>query len=134
MALEGKELLAAVKQLTAEGQNKSAVAKACGYVNVVAEGDKAGTEIPNVQAMQTALLAAAGFAFANPTRGNSGRGVVTKTKSKLLIIGNSYTRDFPPGTEFKVNIEDDGALVIEPLTPANASSNGKEAAKQPVAA
>lgn len=123
MALEGKELLATVKKLTAEGQTKSAVAKECGYFRIVKEGERAGTEIPDVQSFSAAMLAATGFAFGSNGRSYSPRGVVTKTKAGLVIIGSPYHADAEPGTQYKVILEDDGAIVLEPI-----SSNGNGAA------
>jgi hypothetical protein len=114
MALEGKELLAAVTQLTAEKQSKSAIAKACGYLRVVKSGERAGNEIPDVSSFQEALLAAQGFTFPESTRSYSAKGVVRKTKAGLLIVGPSY-HDTEPGTEYKVIQEPDGAIVLEPI-------------------
>jgi len=116
MALEGKELLAAVKDLAKQDQSKSAIAKACGYSRVVQNGDRAGTEIPDVQAFSAALLEAQGFTFGGSGRTYSPRGVVTKTKAGLLIVGSSYHVDAQPGTEYKVINEDGGVIVLEPIT------------------
>ena len=132
MALEGKELLAAVKDLAKEDQSKSAIAKACGYSRVVQNGDRAGTEIPDVQAFSAALLEAQGFTFGGSGRSYSPRGVVTKTKAGLLIVGSSYHGDAQPGTEYKVINEDGGVIVLEPVT---TNGNGAAApAQQAVAA
>jgi hypothetical protein len=121
MALEGKELLAAVKKLTDQEQTKSAVAKACGYFRVVKEGDRAGTEIPDVQSFTAALLNAQGFEFGGNGRTYAPRGVVRKTGAGLLIVGASYHKDVEPGTEYKVINEDDGAIVLEPIREAVAA-------------
>jgi hypothetical protein len=131
MALEGKELLAAVKDLVKQDQSKSAIAKACGYSRVVKDGYRAGTEIPDVQAFSAALLEAQGFTFGGSGRTYSPRGVVTKTKAGLLIVGGSYHGDAKPGTEYRVINEDGGVIVLEPIT---ANGNGVAAAQQAVAA
>ena len=131
MALEGKELLAAVKKLVGEDQSKSAIAKACGYSRVVQNGERAGTEIPDVQAFSAALLEAQGFTFGGAGRTYSPRGVVTKTKAGLLIVGSAYHGDAEPGTQYKVINEDGGAIVLEPIT---TNGNGAAAAQQAVAA
>jgi hypothetical protein len=123
MALEGKELLAAVKNLVKEDQSKSAIAKACGYSRVVKEGDRAGTEIPDVQAFSAALLDAQGFTFGGGGRTYSPRGIVTKTKAGLLIVGGSYHDDAKPGAQYKVINEPEGVIVLEPIT-----TNGNGAA------
>jgi hypothetical protein len=131
MALEGKELLAAVKKLVSEDQSKSAIAKACGYSRVVQNGDRAGTEIPDVQAFSAALLEAQGFTFGGSGRTYSPRGVVTKTKAGLLIVGSSYHGDAEPGTEYKVITEDGGVIVLEPVT---TNGDGAAPVQQAVAA
>lgn len=131
MALEGKELLAAVKDLVKQDQSKSAIAKACGYSRVVANGDRAGTEIPDVQAFSAALLDAQGFTFGGGGRSYSPRGVVTKTKAGLLIVGSSYHADAETGTQYKVIAEEDGAIVLEPIT---TNGNGTAAVQEAVAA
>lgn len=133
MALEGKELLAAVKQATKEGQTKSATAKACGYFRVVKEGDRAGTEIPDVQSFSAAMLAANGFAFGSNGRTYSPRGIVTKTKANLLIVGAPYHADAAPGQQYKVILEDDGAIVLEPIS-SNGTAAAVESAQELVAA
>jgi hypothetical protein len=115
MALEGKELLAAVKKLTEDNQSKSAIAKACGYQREVATGVRAGTSIPDVQAFSAALLDAQGFTFGGTGRSYAPRGTVRKTKAGLIIVGNPYHADAEPGTEYKVINEDDGAIVLEPV-------------------
>lgn len=129
MALEGKELLATVKQMGKDGLTKSAVAKACGYSRIVKEGDRAGTEIPDVQAFSAALLAATGLEFGDNGRTYSPRGVVTKTKANLLIIGNPYHADAEPGQQYRVINEDDGVIVLEPIT-----GNGAATTQETVAA
>jgi hypothetical protein len=115
MALEGKELLAAVKKLTEQDQSKSAIAKACGYSRVVTNGERAGTEIPDVQAFSAALLDAHGFTFGGSSRSYAPRGVVRKTGAGLIIVGSSYHKGVEPGTEYKVVNEEDGAIVLEPI-------------------
>jgi hypothetical protein len=130
MALEGKELLAAVKNLVKEDQSKSAIAKACGYSRVVKKGERAGAEIPDVQAFSVALLEAQGFMFGSSGRTYSPRGVVTKTKAGLLIVGSAYHGDAEPGTQYKVINEEDGVIVLEPLEPITANGNGAAAPVQ----
>jgi hypothetical protein len=115
MALEGKELLATMKELTKAGHTKSAVAKACGYFRVVKEGERAGTEIPDVQSFSAAALEATGFEFGSNGRSYSPRGIVTKTKANLLIVGAPYHADAAPGTQYRVINEEDGAIVLEPI-------------------
>jgi hypothetical protein len=115
MALEGKELLATMKELTKAGHTKSAVAKACGYFRVVKDGDRAGTEIPDVQSFSAAALEATGFEFGSNGRTYSPRGVVTKTKAGLVIIGNPYHADAEAGQQYRVINEEDGAIVLEPI-------------------
>jgi hypothetical protein len=121
MALEGKELLATVKELTKAGHTKSAVAKACGYLRIVKEGERAGTEIPDVQSFSAAVLEATGFEFGSNGRSYSPRGVVTKTKANLLIIGAPYHADAEPGDQYKVINEAAGVIVLEPIKEAVAA-------------
>ena len=91
------------------------------------EGDRAGTEIPDVQAFSAALIAATGLEFGDNGRSYSPKGVVTKTKANLLIIGNPYHADAEPGQQYRVINEEDGVIVLEPIA-------AEQAAQEPVAA
>lgn len=119
--LTGKNLLAAVKQLSSENQSKSAQAKACGYLRVIQKGDQAGKEMPDIAGFSAALLEAQGFNFGGYTpRGP--RGVLTVSKAGLIAVGKAYLPDAEPGDQYRVEIEDDGVVCLVPVAEEQASA------------
>lgn len=128
--LVGKQLLAAVKQLSSENQTKSAMAKACGYLRVIQKGDQAGKEMPDIAGFSAALLDAQGFNFGGYTpRGP--RGVLTVSKAGLIAVGKAYLGDAEPGDQYRVEVQDDGVVALVPVYEEEAAA---EPAKEAVAA
>lgn len=123
--LEGDELKSKVDELIKKGEGFSACARATGYVN---KGPN-GTEIPAASQFSRALLDAVGYKF--PSSGGGGGGRARENKIRVMgggngILSKGYLREagIQPGDELKIEVKDDGTIVLALETPASGGGGG----------
>ena len=106
--LTGDELKSKVKEL--QGQDKKAIAKACGYTSQT----KNGQERINLMAFYNALMAAEGLDIEGGSTGGS-RGKAPTYRASVhkngnLLVGATYTKEMglKPGDEFELKLSKTG--------------------------
>lgn len=112
--LEGEELKSKVDELIKEGKGFSACCRETGWVN---KGPN-DNEIPAASQFSRALLDAVGYKFP-AGRGGAGGGRARDNKLRVMgggngVLSKGYLRDagIKPGDELKIDIKDDGSIVL----------------------